>query len=111
MFAASTPRFCSSNSAYRIITSGLSEGERVVVNGQYKLRPNAKVTVTRKGDRIIVRVEDDGRGFDPSRTRGMGLLGMEERVRRLNGTFEVKSVPGQGTAVTTELPVSRSDKA
>jgi membrane fusion protein, multidrug efflux system len=29
-----------------IITSGLSEGERVVVNGQYKLRPNAKVTVT-----------------------------------------------------------------
>jgi membrane fusion protein, multidrug efflux system len=29
-----------------IITSGLSEGERVVVNGQYKLRPNSKVTVT-----------------------------------------------------------------
>ncbi|MBV9971159.1 MAG: efflux RND transporter periplasmic adaptor subunit [Xanthobacteraceae bacterium] len=29
-----------------IVTSGLSEGERVVVNGQYKLRPNAKVTVT-----------------------------------------------------------------
>jgi multidrug efflux system membrane fusion protein len=29
-----------------IITSGLSEGDRVVINGQYKLRPNAKVTVT-----------------------------------------------------------------
>jgi multidrug efflux system membrane fusion protein len=29
-----------------VITSGLAEGERVVVNGQYKLRQNSKVTVT-----------------------------------------------------------------
>jgi hypothetical protein len=34
------------NDAQTIITSGLSEGERVVVDGQYKLRPNLKVEVT-----------------------------------------------------------------
>lgn len=66
---------------------------------------SAKVTVVRKGDQISVRVEDDGLGFDPSRTRGMGLLGMEERVRRLNGTFTVESAIGKGTKVTVELPL------
>jgi signal transduction histidine kinase len=71
---------------------------------------NAKVKVARKGEAIGVRVEDDGRGFDPSRTRGMGLLGMEERVRRLNGVFAVRSAPGQGTTVTAELPVRSPEK-
>ena len=71
---------------------------------------NAKVTVSRKGELIHVRVEDDGRGFDPGRTRGMGLLGMEERVRRLNGTLGVRSAPGQGTTVTAELPVRTAEK-
>jgi signal transduction histidine kinase len=64
---------------------------------------SAKVTAVRKGDQISLRVEDDGRGFDPSRTRGMGLLGMEERVRRLNGTFTVESGIGKGTRVTAKL--------
>lgn len=71
---------------------------------------NAKVTVERKGESISVRVEDDGRGFDPSRTRGMGLLGMEERVRRLSGVFGVRSAPGQGTTVSAELPMRFSEK-
>lgn len=71
---------------------------------------NARVRVARKGDTIDVRVEDDGKGFDPSRTRGMGLLGMEERVRRLSGVFGVRSVPGQGTTVTAELPFKSAEK-
>ena len=71
---------------------------------------NAKVTVARKGEVISVRVEDDGQGFDPGRTRGMGLLGMEERVRRLNGVFAVRAAPGQGTTVTAELPIRSPEK-
>jgi len=71
---------------------------------------NAKLSVARKGESIQVRVEDDGRGFDSSRTRGMGLLGMEERVRRLNGALSVRSAPGQGTTVTAELPVRTAEK-
>jgi signal transduction histidine kinase len=49
-------------------------------------------------------VSDDGRGFDPSRTRGLGLIGMEERVQRLGGNFTVDSAPGKGTTVKAELP-------
>jgi signal transduction histidine kinase len=64
----------------------------------------ATVTVEQSPNRIVVRVKDNGRGFDPRRTRGLGLLGMEERVKRLHGTFTVHSAPRQGTTVTAELP-------
>jgi signal transduction histidine kinase len=50
-------------------------------------------------------VSDDGRGFDPQRSRGLGILGMEERVKRLGGTLTVKSAPGQGTLLKAELPL------
>jgi signal transduction histidine kinase len=37
--------------------------------------------------------------------RGMGILGMEERVRRLGGSLTIQSAPGKGTTVKAELPV------
>ena len=65
---------------------------------------NAKVAVERPANSIVVRITDDGHGFDPARSRGMGILGMEERVKRLGGTLRVESQPGKGAAVTVELP-------
>ena len=50
-------------------------------------------------------IEDDGSGFNPQRTRGMGLLGIEERVRQLSGRLEVRSDPGKGTTVRVSLPL------
>jgi signal transduction histidine kinase len=64
----------------------------------------ATVTVEQFPNRIVVEVKDDGRGFDPRRTRGIGILGMEERVKRLHGTFTVHSAPQQGATVAAELP-------
>ncbi len=66
---------------------------------------NAKVSVLQTADKISVEIVDDGHGFDPDRTRGMGILGMEERVRRLGGSFTVQSAPGKGTTVKAELPI------
>jgi signal transduction histidine kinase len=61
--------------------------------------------VDRLASSIVVRVTDDGRGFDPGRSRGMGILGMEERVKRLGGTLRVESQPGKGTTVTADFPI------
>lgn len=70
---------------------------------------NAKVTVAQDSDRITVQITDDGHGFDPDRQRGMGILGMEERVRRLGGTLTIKSSPGKGATVEAELPLHSAD--
>jgi signal transduction histidine kinase len=50
-------------------------------------------------------VEDDGRGFDPATTpRGSGLQNMVDRIEALGGSLEIRSSPGEGTAVTGRLP-------
>jgi signal transduction histidine kinase len=54
---------------------------------------------------LRLSVQDDGKGFDPSQERGLGILGMQERVMRLGGTFEVDSRPGRGTIITFGLPL------
>jgi signal transduction histidine kinase len=66
----------------------------------------AKVTLKRKELSMVVEISDDGAGFEPERTRGMGILGMEERVRQLGGSFEIRSAPGKGTTVRAELPLA-----
>jgi signal transduction histidine kinase len=70
---------------------------------------NAKVTIVQNSDKITVEIADDGHGFDPARQRGMGILGMEERVRRLGGTFTIESAPGKGATVKAELPLHKAD--
>ena len=70
---------------------------------------NAKVTVAQGSDKITIEVTDDGHGFNPERQRGMGILGMEERVRRLGGALTIESAPGKGATVKAELPLHHAD--
>jgi len=55
-----------------------------------------------------VQIADDGIGFSPERVRGMGILGMEERVKRLGGSLTIESEPGEGTTVFAKIPVEHS---
>ena len=58
--------------------------------------------------RLTLTVADDGVGFEPQaiEATGLGLVGMQERVRHLDGTFSLRSRPGQGTVVEVSLPPS-----
>ena len=67
---------------------------------------SVRVIVRQELNKIILSVEDDGHGFDATRVRGLGLVGMEERVTHLGGAFEVQSHPGGGTRVAAELPLA-----
>ncbi|MGO8789495.1 MAG: sensor histidine kinase [Terriglobia bacterium] len=84
---------------YRIVQEALNNAAR------HSSAKNARVTVEQTADKILVSVFDDGRGFDPRRVRGLGILGMEERVRRLGGFFTIDSKPGSGTALKAEFPL------
>lgn len=55
---------------------------------------------------VIVRVEDNGQGFDPATViKGMGLKTVHSRVSLLGGILQVDSAPGQGTHIQMRLPV------
>jgi signal transduction histidine kinase len=64
-----------------------------------------EVAVRREPERVLFSVQDDGAGFDARVVRGLGLLGMEERVRRLGGQLRLDSQPGRGTLISAELPL------
>jgi signal transduction histidine kinase len=67
---------------------------------------SVRVVVKQEPRRIVLTVEDDGAGFDSRRVRGLGLVGMQERVNHLGGAFEITSKPGAGTKVEVELPLA-----
>ncbi len=57
---------------------------------------------------IILKIIDDGKGFDKLRLgerRTLGILGMEERTTMMGGTYDIHSVPGKGTEVIVTIPV------
>ncbi|HEY2598312.1 MAG TPA: GAF domain-containing sensor histidine kinase [Candidatus Dormibacteraeota bacterium] len=65
-----------------------------------------RVEVRFSGDqaRLVVEVEDDGRGFDLGHTKRSGIRGLQDRVETLGGRLELTSKPGKGTVVRIDLP-------
>jgi signal transduction histidine kinase len=57
-------------------------------------------------DVIALSIQDDGEGFDAVQIKGLGLLGIQERVHRLGGACRVHSELGKGTVLSVELPFS-----
>ena len=64
------------------------------------------VTIIGRADRLDVSVTDDGVGLGSERRGdGLGLRGIEERVRELHGVMTMQSTPGQGTTLAIRLPL------
>ena len=57
---------------------------------------------------LTLRIGDDGQGFNPSAVgdnhKGVGLIGMHERVNLLGGRLEIHSAPQRGTALMARIP-------
>jgi len=63
-------------------------------------------------ERVYLEVSDNGIGYDPGAIEGkggLGILGIRERAKRLGGTLQVRSAPGEGTRVRIELASDRGD--
>ena len=76
-----------------------------------------RVNLTHSHPSTILTVEDDGRGFElregTERTngerRGIGLLGMRERMLALGGSLTIRSARGKGTVIRAEVPVATEE--
>jgi len=86
---------------YRVVQEALTNAER---HAQAK---SIKVAIQRSTDNVTGVIEDDGVGFDHAalRQHGLGLLGIEERVRELSGSVNIVSQPASGTRIVIRLPV------
>lgn len=80
---------------------------------------HASVKLVASFPNIILRIEDDGQGFvleerlnEALLEKRLGILGMQERVRLLSGTFRIDSRPRQGTRIFIEIPcdINNGDK-
>jgi PAS domain S-box-containing protein len=67
-----------------------------------------EVVKQKQRDWLVLRIRDNGRGFDPedpSISKSLGLLGMRERAALLGGGVNISSAPGKGTTVTARIPL------
>lgn len=71
------------------------------------------ITVASRNGNVAVSVKDDGIGFDPAgvRGRGIGLIGVEERVKELGGSLTLFSRVRQGTSLSAKIPLHQEAAA
>lgn len=77
---------------------------------------NVSLTITIENGHVYGEVVDDGVGFDVEKLkttqlgeRGLGILGMRERVEQFNGNLEIQSKPNGGTQVRIRLPLTENE--
>ena len=87
---------------YRVVQEALNNCAR------HAFARSVRIEVVQESGRIRLSVLDDGLGFNSAHTRGLGLLGMEERVTHLGGRFHLQSEPGHGARLRIEIPLAAS---
>jgi signal transduction histidine kinase len=87
---------------YRVVQEALNNCSR------HAYAKNVRIIVRQEPERLSLTIQDDGKGFDPSRVRGLGLVGMNERVSQLGGVLKVDSHRGRGTCLRVDLPLTRA---
>lgn len=91
---------------FRIVQEALTNARK------YAEASQVQVSLTVRGDRLRIFIQDDGRGFVPERLGAMGtrlgLVGMEERAQLLGGSLHIHSIPGEGVTVHADIPLDAS---
>jgi signal transduction histidine kinase len=90
---------------YRVVQEALHNCSR------HSYATAVRIQVTEHPTHLSLSIRDNGKGFDIRNTKGLGLLGIEERVAHLGGRCEINSEPGSGTVIAIELPSAEPHNA
>jgi signal transduction histidine kinase len=85
---------------YRVVQEALHNSEK------HARAKQIRVTFQHLQHALLLSIQDDGSGFASSTEKGLGLLGMQERIENLGGMFNVESDVGRGTLITVRLPLA-----
>jgi signal transduction histidine kinase len=93
---------------YRITQEALNNASK------HSAAERVNVLLERRGDTLVLIIEDNGVGFDVEDmprerdlNRGFGTVGMRERASLIGGTFEIESETGKGTTVIVRVPLQQ----
>jgi len=91
--------------------------EAITNIARHALARNVRIAFRMTPDALTIAIEDDGVGFDmvavmlsPDSGRGLGLLGMQERIALLGGELVIDSAPGYGTRIDITVPLKESSR-
>src|SRR5262249_24668138 len=92
---------------YRIVQEALANV------GRHARARRATIRLGWRAGLLVCSIRDDGVGFDPKALardgkRGLGLLGIRERLDALGGLLDIRSVPGRGTDLRATIPPWRA---
>ncbi len=83
---------------------------------RHALARNVHLTFVLTDDAMTMTIEDDGIGFDLMEVsiasesgRGLGLIGMQERIQLVGGQLEIDTAPGYGTRIRIQVPLLREN--
>jgi signal transduction histidine kinase len=86
--------------------------------GRHSDADSVLIQVGERNGQLEIEIEDDGRGFDPESVaqpapggRGLGLMGIRERVELLGGTVDIDSAPDDGTRIALRVPLPATEAA
>jgi len=86
---------------YRVVQEALTNCAR------HAQATTIQIAMERRNGSVGLSIRDDGIGFDTGRARaGLGLVGIEERVKKLGGSLAVSSWPNRGTLLSVEIPLA-----
>lgn len=92
-------------SLFRIVQEAINNAEK------HAHAKTIRLQIAFQDDSLLLRIQDDGRGFDPAMARagkqrghGIGFTNIRERAESLGGTCEIESVLAQGTTITVRMP-------
>ena len=92
---------------YRIAQEALNNAHK------YSEAKYVSILFEKRGDLVVLIIEDDGVGFDPddkmNHLKGIGLLGMRERAALIGGSLEIEAAPERGTTIFVKVPIERLD--
>ena len=94
---------------YRIVQEALTNAARHAKASQVRIQ------IEKKNRLLCCAIEDDGVGFNAravqsdGKRRGLGLIGMQERLNAIGGTLSIKSAPGRGTKLLIQLATENSN--
>jgi two-component system NarL family sensor kinase len=90
--------------------------ETLTITERHADAPHIKVTIHHEGQSVVMKIIDNGDGFETNRyirnrdpRAGIGLRNMRERMEFHGGGMTVKSEPDDGTTITAYIPVSRDN--